>query len=134
MPPIDINYLAVLVAGLSSLALGFLWYGPLFGKAWMRHIGKTEEELKADYSPVIHVWSLLFALAMAFVLAVFISWIGVEDLGRGLLVGLMAGIGFAFIPFAVNNLYQKSPIGLVMINSLYHVVLLAIMGAILGAW
>lgn len=131
---LEFNYLAVLVAGLSSLALGFLWYGPLFGQAWMRYIGKTEEELKADFSPIVHLWSLLLALGMAFILALFMSWGGIDDLLPGLLVGLLAGIGFTFVPFAVNNLYERKPFGLILINSLYHVVLLAIMGAIIGVW
>ena len=30
-----INFWAVLVATLSTFAVGAVWYGPLFGKAWM---------------------------------------------------------------------------------------------------
>ena len=33
------NYIAVLVAGVVSMAAGFLWYGPLFGKAWAKEMG-----------------------------------------------------------------------------------------------
>lgn len=32
----SINYLAVLIAAVASMIIGFLGYGPLFGKAWMR--------------------------------------------------------------------------------------------------
>ena len=35
-PPVEINYLAVLVAAIASMALGFLWYGPLFGNQWKK--------------------------------------------------------------------------------------------------
>ncbi|MGC9355126.1 MAG: DUF1761 domain-containing protein, partial [Mariniphaga sp.] len=42
----SINYLAVIVAALSSFMVGWIWYGPLFGKSWMKLHGFTEEELK----------------------------------------------------------------------------------------
>ena len=29
------NWLAILAATLSAFVVGFLWYGPLLGKAWM---------------------------------------------------------------------------------------------------
>jgi hypothetical protein len=32
----NINWIAFVVAALSTLVVGFLWYGPLFGKAWMK--------------------------------------------------------------------------------------------------
>jgi hypothetical protein len=36
----SINYLAVLVAGLAFVALGFLWYSPiLFAKPWSKMMG-----------------------------------------------------------------------------------------------
>ena len=35
----DLDWLAVLVATAAAMALGFIWYGPLFGKAWARASG-----------------------------------------------------------------------------------------------
>jgi hypothetical protein len=43
---IPINYWAVLAAALFTIALGFLWYGPLFGKSWMRHARVTRATMK----------------------------------------------------------------------------------------
>jgi hypothetical protein len=37
--PLTINYLAVITGAVCSMALGALWYGPLFGKKWMEIIG-----------------------------------------------------------------------------------------------
>ncbi|HLD39833.1 MAG TPA: DUF1761 family protein, partial [Candidatus Nanoarchaeia archaeon] len=33
------NYLAVLVAAIAAYVVGFLWYGPVFGKKWMALMG-----------------------------------------------------------------------------------------------
>lgn len=38
-PEIAIDYLAVLVFVVLAMPVGFLWFGPLFGKAWARHMG-----------------------------------------------------------------------------------------------
>src|SRR2546426_4185491 len=38
-PDIHLNYWAILVAVAATMVLGFLWYGPIFGKAWMKEMG-----------------------------------------------------------------------------------------------
>lgn len=38
-PNIQINYLAVGIAVVANFILGFIWYTPLFGKAWAREMG-----------------------------------------------------------------------------------------------
>ena len=44
---VEINYLAVLVAGVAAVAVGFLWYGPLlFAKPWMKLMGHTKETME----------------------------------------------------------------------------------------
>ena len=35
MQQVAVNYLAVLAAAIASMVIGFLWYGPLFGKQYM---------------------------------------------------------------------------------------------------
>lgn len=36
MPEVTVNYVAILVAVIASMILGYLWYSKmLFGKAWM---------------------------------------------------------------------------------------------------
>ena len=44
---VQLNIWAVLVAALSTFLIGGLWYSPaVFGKAWMKENGFTEESLK----------------------------------------------------------------------------------------
>ena len=39
------NWLALIVAAVSALAVGFVWYNPkVFGTAWMKEVGMTEED------------------------------------------------------------------------------------------
>ena len=39
MEGIHINLIAVLVAVVANFVLGFIWYTPLFGKAWAKEMG-----------------------------------------------------------------------------------------------
>ena len=48
-----VNWLAVLVTAIINMVVGFLWYGPLFWRLFLRLIGKREEEIEA--SPVVYV-------------------------------------------------------------------------------
>ena len=45
-----VNWIAIVVCVVAAMALGFVWYGPLFGKLWLELMGwgnKNEAELKA---------------------------------------------------------------------------------------
>src|SRR3979411_1521354 len=39
-PDIQLNYWAILAAVAASMVIGFLWYGPILGKAWMKEMGR----------------------------------------------------------------------------------------------
>ena len=53
-----INWLAVVAAVLPGFVVGFFWYGPLLGKAWMRESGMTED--KIAQSNMARTFSLAF--------------------------------------------------------------------------
>lgn len=61
-----INWLAVLAASLVGFGVGFLWYGPLFGKVWMAESGMTEEKVAEGNMAKIFGLSLVFQVIMAF--------------------------------------------------------------------
>nr|MDQ3072469.1 DUF1761 domain-containing protein [Bacteroidota bacterium] len=69
----DLNYIAILVAAVSTFAVGGLWYSPmLFAKPWMAASGLTEEEAKKGNAPMIFGGAFILALIAAFILAMFI--------------------------------------------------------------
>ena len=56
----DINFLAVLVAALVPMVLGFIWYNPkVMGTAWMKETGLTDEKMKGGNMAVIFGVSFL---------------------------------------------------------------------------
>ena len=51
MEILGVNLIGILVATLIGMVLGAIWYSPmLFGKQWMKSIGKTPETLTGDRS------------------------------------------------------------------------------------
>ena len=69
-PEIAINYLAVGLCVLVTLPIGFLWFGPLFGKAWAKQMGM--EDMAQPTGRDLAKSMLLFAggsLLIAWVLA-----------------------------------------------------------------
>ena len=59
------NFPAILVAGISALVVGFIWYNPkVFGGAWMKAAGMTDEQVKGGNMAKIFGLALLFCFAI----------------------------------------------------------------------
>lgn len=128
-----INYWAVMVAAVSSFALGSLWYSPLmFEKPWMKELGFTKEGMKDTSMLKIFGIAFILMFIIAFNLAAFI---GTEsDWKSGMMAGALGGIGWIAAAIGVNYLFERKSFSLFLINAGYMAVSLIIMGAILGAW
>lgn len=62
---VEVNYLAVLLAGVVSMALGFLWYSPLvLGKQWIKERGFTKESLKKAQKEMGKLYALSFVVSL----------------------------------------------------------------------
>lgn len=135
-----INWLAVLVAGISSFILGGVWYSPaLFGNAWMRENNLTADDVKKANKAKIFGWSLLFSLIMSVNLAMFLADPVQEGCGPktdmvwGLTAGALAGL-WVFCSLATVALFEHKSWRYIFINGGYCLVALTLMGAVLGAW
>lgn len=127
----DINWIAVLVAAASAFILGGLWYGPLFGKAWMTHSGMTVEKAKSANMGKIYGLAFLLSFAAAAVFAAFlgpdITW------QQGATYGFSAGLFWVAGALGINYLFEQKSLGLWLINGGYSTAMFALYGAIIGA-
>jgi hypothetical protein len=139
----SINWLAVLVAGISAFVLGGVWYSPmLFGNAWMKENRFSEEQVKNANKTKIFGWAFILSLIMAANLAMFLADTPAEctgncaqktDITWGSIAGFLAGIwGFAAI--AIAALFEQKTARYIFINGGYALVALTLMGAIIGVW
>lgn len=138
-----INWLAVLVAALSSFVVGGIWYSPgLFGKAWMKDNQLTEEDVKKGSKSKVFGWTLIFSLLMAANLGMFLAPAPEGCTGQcapevnmawGATAGFLAGI-WTFCAIAIHSLFEQKPWRVILINGFYSIVSLTLMGAIIGVW
>jgi uncharacterized membrane protein len=129
----ELNWLAIIVAAISAFALGGLWYSPvLFVKIWMKEAGITEESAKS--SNMVKIFGLSFILAMmaSLLLALFLG----ADAGGGIgaLSGFLIGLGTIFTFLGITYLFERKTIGHFLVNALYGVASLTLMGFIIGVW
>src|ERR1700743_3367964 len=128
-----INWPAVIVAGLSSFAVGGLWYAPsLFGKAWMADSKLTQDDIKTGNKGKIFGFTAFFSLLMAVNLAMFLAD-AKTNLAWGATAGFLAGI-WTFCAIAIHSLFELKSWRYIFINGGYSVASLTLMGAIIGLW
>ena len=133
MEDVSLNFLAVIAAALSMFVIGGLWYSPLlFGNAWAKENGFTNEFIQQGNKIKIFGGSFVLSLIMAFNLAGFVS--GYEQWTWGLLGGFLAGFGWVAMSIGVLYLFERKSMKLFLINAGYLVVSFLFMGLILGLW
>ena len=128
----DLNWLAVIVAALAYFVIGFAWYSDfLFGKQYRAATGQDED---ASPDPVAIVVNLVAWFVAALALGLIAKAIGADTWDDGLVLGLVAGIGFVLTAVVSDILYTKRPASLLWILGAYNVIGFAVMGIILGVW
>ena len=92
---------AVLLAAAAGFGAGAAWY-MINGQRWMAAVGRTEEELNAEKSPLPFVIGFLASVLTAGLMRHVFASAGVGGIGGGLVSGL--GIGLFFVaPWIVTN-------------------------------
>lgn len=157
-----LNPIAIVVAAVSALFIGFIWYNPkVFGKAWMEAAGMTDEQIKGGN--MLKIFGL--ALIFAFLLATALPGIVIHQMGafslmggdeasalptyaafmadysdafrtfkHGALHGVLAGVLIALPIIGTNALFERKNAKYILINSGYWIVTLGVMGAIICGW
>lgn len=135
-----LNVWAVLVAALSTMVVGFLWYSPvLFARPWMKLMGFDPDdkaktaELRKSAGPS-YAMSLVASILSAAVLAKVIQIATVNSPLYGMKIGLAVWLGFVTTVQLTNALFSRQPARLYAINTGYQLVCYVVMGAILTAW
>ena len=129
-----INWFAVFAAALSMFVIGGLWYSPvLFGKAWMRANGFTEEQVAGFNKARAFIGSFFLALIMSANLAMFLAD-PKTTLVWGMTAGVLAGLGWVATGIGIIAVFENRTWTYILVNGGYHIVSFVAMGAILGGW
>jgi hypothetical protein len=124
------NWIAIIIATAAAMVIGFLWYGPVFGKTWMALTGRGMGT-GASAGP-LYALTALAAFIEAIALNWFINETGWITGAGGALIGLYASLGFTATAFFSQTLFIGRPPRLYAIDAGYQVFQAVVMGAIIG--
>jgi len=135
-----VNLLAVLLAAVATMVVGFIWYSPmLFARPWTVAMGYDPDdkakmdEMRKSAGPLYGI-SMLASLLAAFILGKVILGLTIDTPLYGAKVGFGIWLGFVMTVQLTDMLFGKRPLKLFLINTGYQLVCYVAMGAIIGAW
>jgi len=133
---IAVNYWAVLVAGVVYMVVGYIWYGPLFGKMWKSLMGFTDESMKSMAMKPMRamIWGLVAALVMALVLNRFVYMAGAMDVAGAWNLAFMVWLGFLATNTIGSYLWEGRPFKLFVLNAAHQLVGVFLMALVLVMW
>lgn len=131
----QINWLAVLLAFVSSMVIGFVWYMPaVLGRRWMQAIGKTEDDLKnIDGGAGIWVPMMLAAAVTSILLAILLSALDISTFWAGAVFALIIAVVFRAGGHVIHNGFAGRPSTVTVIDSGHDILAMTVAGAIIGA-
>lgn len=141
MPDIPINAAALVACTIAGFFLSFVWYTPLFGKAWAREMGFDPSEqiptpslIKSLLLTVLSVFLITFVLANSIAVWTPSTWgVAGKDIPRyaqALQAGCFTWLGF-FLPTLLHGVaWEKRSWKLLCINAGYYLLLLLVLSFI----
>lgn len=144
MPTIAFNPLAIAAAAVAIFFFSYVWYTPLFGRAWARAMGLPPDH--AHQGPdlargllLTALGAVLMAMVLSSTMAVWLpaSW-GLAGPGPGAVEQVLSAAGFTWLGFVLPVLlhrmgWEKPSLPLLAINGGYYLVALLLGAAVLRA-
>ena len=124
-----VNWVAVIVATVLLQVLGYIWFGPLFGKAWLAAMGHAEQA-QADQNMLMAI-GVLNTLVCVLGLSWLLNRLGAASLNAALTTSVAAWFFFSLTTQALEYLYMGMTLQLLVLNAGYLLVAFALAGATL---
>lgn len=105
----SIILLAVIVSVISQI-LGFVWFGPLFGKKWMAATGHTGMAPSKKVMAVSMLINFIASAIMAFVLFDFLAVFGAFSIPGALLISAFLFVGFVLPMIVSGSLWNSQSV------------------------
>lgn len=133
-----VNYWAVFAAAVASMVIGSIWYGPLFGKMFMKEMGmdswsKEKQAAMKKKMGISYFGQFVASLVMFYVLAGLMAGFYHTTVNGGLLTAFIAWIGFV-VPVKLGDAIWGGNAKLFWLGVGNMLVTLLAAGAIIGVW
>lgn len=131
---VEVNYLAVFAAMLSSMVVGSIWYArPVFGNTWMK-LAKVKGDGGSVFRPIAitALVSLITAYVLAHVTYLSNQFFGNSFLQDALTTAFWVWLGFTAARFITHDAFESRPAKLTAINVAHELVTFLLMGLVIG--
>lgn len=136
---VAINWWGVVLATLSSMVVGSIWYArPVFGGMWMRLIGKSEKDMTGGGTKMVLplVVTLIVSFLTAYILA-HVSFLSnsffhhsfIQD---ALTTAFWLWLGLTAARFITHDAFEGRPWKLTTLTIAHELVTLLVMAAFIG--
>ncbi|MBY0376407.1 DUF1761 domain-containing protein [Patescibacteria group bacterium] len=135
---VDINIWAVLVASIVSMIIGSIWYGPLFGKLYMKclDMDSWSEEKKAEMKKAMmksYTGQFIASVVSFYVLAWLIGGLHMIGFMGGFQAAFWVWLGF-IVPMKFGDALWGGKMTMFWLSAGSSFFIFAIGGMIIGAW
>lgn len=133
----EINWLAVVLATVSSMIVGSIWYAkPVFGKLWIRLAEMDESKMGNGVTAIIAtvIVSFVTAAVLAGSAAIAQSFYGGNFLLNTVITGVILWAGFTAARFVTHDAFDRRPAQLTVLNCAHELVTIVVMALIIGAF
>ncbi|HET9203925.1 MAG TPA: DUF1761 domain-containing protein [Acidimicrobiia bacterium] len=130
----ELNWLAVIVATIAWFAFSAIWYSvPPLSKAWQN---ASKVDMAEDGPPlaVLFIPTLVGYFVTTVVIGLIVEAIGITEVGDGVVLGIVLGIGFGAVSALVTQVYERKGSNYWLINGINAVIAYVIVSVILTVW
>jgi len=125
-----LNWLAVVAAAVAAFALGWLWFGPLFGRKWQAEVGLSDEQMSRGTAPMVLGLAFALNLLMSTGLAAFRATNEITSLIASAGFGICVMVNFAVPVLATNHLFSQRSFAQFAIDAGYFIAMFVVMGVV----
>jgi hypothetical protein len=133
---VEINYIAVLLAAVSTMVVGSVWYAKgVFGETWRKLVNLDEKKMQEGAVKVMSLTflaSLVTAYVLAHVTYLSNSYFGNSFLQDALTTAFWVWLGFTAARMLTHDLFEGRPSQLTLMNLAHELVTFLVMGGIIG--
>lgn len=133
---VEVNWIGVGLAALSSMVVGFIWYTPkIFGDKWAALVGLTKPQMKRGATRAMLI-AILSALITAYILA-HVTFLAHDFFKNSFLqdavtTAFWLWLGLSAMRLIVHDAFEKRPTKLTLLNLGNDFATIIVMGIVIG--
>lgn len=133
----NLNFVAIVIAGAIYWLVGMLWFPVLFGRTWAKELAKIGLVIRTPSPNEMGIKSVITYAVNTFTalgIAIIFQLIGVSSVGSAVAIGIALSLFFSVAIIAVSCIWESRSLLLFAIDSGYHTCGIVACSILLSLW